>query len=150
MYNENRELSLLSELSYELSNFKTGFKGAVQSTYILSPSGSDLFGLEIYEGNLYLGVPDMLWNDFMNIRWYLANYINDVPGLFFVFDMGISPKNKNAAIRIHLRTERVSVLKKFRKINIIKIDKNGIADMENKNSSFKLPLKSVKGLDWEK
>jgi hypothetical protein len=149
MYGENREISLLSELSYEISNFKTNFKGAVKSTYILSPAGSSLFGLEIYNEELYIGVPSMLWDDFMNLRWYLVNYIKGVPGIFMVFDMGVKPKNKPVAIRIHLRTERVLILDKFRKINIIKIDNKGVADFKNKHSTFKLPLKSVKGLDWE-
>lgn len=149
MYEQHREVSLLSELSYEISNFKSGFKGKVKSTYILSPSGSSLFGLEIYNGELYLGVPSILWDDFMNLRWYLVNYINDIPGLFLVFDMGVEPKNKPVAIRIHLRTERIKILKKFRKINLIKINEHGEADLKNKNSTFKLPIKPVKGLDWE-
>ena len=149
MYKDNREVSLLSELSYEISNFKSRFKGRVKSTYILSPSGSSLFGLDIYEGELYLGVPSILWDDFMNLRWYLVNYIADTPGLFLVFDMGIKPKNKPVAIRVHLRKERVKALSKFRKINFIKINEAGEADFNDKNSSFKLPIKQVKGLDWE-
>ena len=149
MYSENREISLLAELSYEISNFKKGFKGSVKSTYILSPSGSSLFGLEIYNDELFLGVPSILWDDFMNLKWYLVNYINDVPGIFLVFDMGIEPKNKPVAIRVHLRTERVNILKKFRKINFIKINDKGEADLRTKHSSFKLPIKAVSGLDWE-
>lgn len=149
MYQNNKEISLLTELSYEISNYKNNFKGAVKSTYILSPSGSDLFGLEIYNDELYLGVPDILWEDFMNLKWYLVNYIKNVPGLFLVFDMGIEPKNKPVAIRIHLRTERVKILSKFRKINFIKINNKGEADLKNKHSSFKLPIRSVAGLDWE-
>lgn len=141
---------MLSELSYEISNFKKNFKGDLKSTYILSPSGSSLFGLEVYQGELYLGVPEILWNDFMNIRWYLVNYFKDVPGLFLVFDMGVKPNNRPVAIRVHTRTARVKVASKFKKINFVKINKEGVANLNQKHSMFTLPIKEVKDLDWER
>lgn len=149
LYNENKEISLLSELSYEISNFKKFFKGKVKSTYILSPSGSSLFGIDIYEDKLFLGVPDIIWDDFLNMRWYMCNFIKNTPGLFLVFDMGIEPNNRPVAIRIHTRSGYSEIFAKFKKIKFVKIDKHGIADLSGRHTSFTLRIKETDLLSWE-
>lgn len=149
-YPENKEVHMLYRFAHELSNYDPRFRGKVKHTYVLSPFMSASFGIDIVNGVPYLAVQDILFDYFVHIRWYVANIITDRPGLFLVFDMGVAPKNHPAAIRISLRTRRVNALSRFKSIKIVRIDKSGKRITNGPINEFDLPIKVVKGLDWEK
>ena len=146
---ENHELQLMNELSNEFSNFNKKFKGKVKHTLILSPGTSSCFGLDIFDDYVHFGVPEYLWDMFINIRWYVANVIPGKSGLFFVFDMGIKPYNHPVAIRFLVRTKRIEAISKYKKIKLIKIDNNGLAYPPDRKNCFELPIIPVKRLEWE-
>lgn len=149
-YSDNKEINLLSEICHEISNFKDKFKGELSNTYVLDPSGSSIFGFDIVDGVPYLGVPEELFEYFINIRWYLANTIKNKPGLFLVFDMGMEPNNRPVAIRIAMRTRRTRALSQFNFIRVIKINKRGDWVKTGKINHFDLSIREVETLAWEK
>lgn len=149
-HSNNHELKLLSELSHEISNFKSSFKGKVSHTYVLDPSASSMFGFDIFYGRPFLGVPDLIFDLFMSMRWYVCNTIQGQPGLFLVYDMGVPPNNHAVALRIHLRSARARALEQFSNITLIRMRQDGSAFHESLENAFDLPVKSVSGLLWEK
>lgn len=146
----NHELKLLSELSHEIANFKPAFKGKVKHTYILDPAASSTFGFDIFYGRPFLGVPDMLFDLFMSMRWYVCNTVENQPGLFLVYDMGVPPNNHAVGIRIHLRSARARALEQFSSLTLIRMRQDGSAYHESIENAFDLPVKKVNGLLWEK
>lgn len=143
------EISLLTELSHEISNFKSGFKGKMNHTFILGPWASSLFGFEINDNTAYIGVPKLIYSHLARTKVYLINYIKGQPGIFIVFDIGGEEKKRPVALRIHMRTERVKALTKFKKAVLIKMNNEGLAEPGFEEDEFELNIKEVKNLDWE-
>lgn len=146
---EHPEVALLIELSHEISNFKKGFKGKMNHTYILAPWASSLFGFEIDDNTAYIGVPSIIFDQLARTKLFLINYIKGKPGIFIVFDMGGEGKKRPVAIRVHMRAARVEALAKFKKATLIRMKKDGTAQSGYEEDEFELYLKPVTGLDWE-
>lgn len=146
---DHYEINLLTELSHEISNFKEGFKGSVNHTFILAPWASSLFGFEIDNNKAYIGVPSIIYDNLSLSSLYLVNYIKNKPGIFVVFDLGGENKKRPVALRIHMRTKRVESLAKFKKITFIRMDLDGNAEPGFDEDEFELDFKEVKDLDWE-
>lgn len=93
LYPENQELVLLDKLSHEFQNFRSGFRGKLDHTYVLSPAASDMFPVTIHNGKPIMGVPDQLFEIFLDIRWYVVNILEGMNSLYLTFEIGVAPKN---------------------------------------------------------
>lgn len=146
---KSHEVQLLTELAHELMNFQEGFKSTAKKTYILSPWASSLFGMEILNDKLYLGVPEFIYNILCRTRIYLVNYIRNTPGIFIVINAGNEPKCQPIAIRIYMRTSRIASLSLFKQMTFIKMNAQGEAIPGYNENEFVVDIKEVERLDWE-
>lgn len=146
---KNQEVQLLTELAHELMNFHDGFKSAAKKTYILSPWASSLFGMEILNDKLYLGVPEQIYSILCRTRIYLVNYIKNTAGIFVVINAGNEPKCQPIALRINMRSSRVASLALFKKMTFIKMNAQGESIPGFDENEFVVDIKEVQKLDWE-
>lgn len=143
------EISLLSELSHEISNFSEKFKGKAKHTYILSPFASSLFSFNIMNDRVYVGVPEEVYELLIRVKWYTINLIDNRPGVFLIFDIGENGLRQPAAIRVFLREKQVKAISQFKTATFIRCDPNGSAFNETSLNSFNMPIRMVTKLDWE-
>ena len=144
------EINLLKELSADLSNFKNGFNANLKYTFILGPWSSSMFGLEIENKKIYLGVPEHLFQYMSKNNIYLINYIKGKPGIFLILYSGHEVnEGRPIALRIFMREKRVEALSKFKKITLLKMRSDGYADPGYMEAEFEVRIKEVSGLDWE-
>jgi hypothetical protein len=147
---KSHEVQLLTELSHEIMNFSEGFRSNAKKTFVLSPWASSLFGLEIFNGKIYLGIPAMLYDILCKTRIYNINYIKNSPGLFLIINIGSEPDCQPIALRVNVRSSRVSSAAMFKKITLIKMNTAGESIPGFDENEFELDIKSVEKLDWEK
>ncbi|MBP4081474.1 hypothetical protein [Aeromonas sp. MrichA-1] len=143
------ERALLSELSYEISNFADDFKGKVRHTYILNPFASSLFCVNIVNERVMIGVPARIFELLIRVRWYVINVIKGKPGLFLVFEIGKDSHRHPAAIRVFLRTKQADAVSMFKEATFIKCDEKGLPFEETRENYFILPIKTETRLQWE-
>lgn len=152
LYPDNAELFLLDMLSHYLQNNKKGFRTKVKNTYVLNPHGSDLFPIDIQDegtkGMPYVGVPTKIFDVLMKLRMYNFNVINDTPGLFMMFAVGVGKDTKPCALRIHKRSKQTTAIGRYKFIKLVRIDDGGKILGNDKKNVIKLPLKSIRGVDW--
>lgn len=141
---------MLDCLSHEFNNFKKTFKGKLEHTYVLTPSASDMFGLEVIDGKPILGIPHQLFPLFFRVRWYLLNIVRNTAGIYLVFDMGVKPDNHPVALRIYKRKKHANALVSHSRIGVVQMNPDGSVPEKSKDNYFELPIKVVDDLRWEK
>lgn len=146
---DTQEIRLINELSHEISNFKTGFKGLARKTLVLSPWASSLFGIELFQKKIYLGAPELIYEMLSRSRIYSAYFIKGRPGLFLVMESSNTKESKPIAIRIHVRSARIESLSKFKKITIIRMNSQNTATVGYDDREFTIEIKEAEGLIWE-
>ncbi|MND33750.1 hypothetical protein D3C87_849040 [compost metagenome] len=144
------ERDLLIELSFEISNFSDKFKGKVQHTYVLSPFASSLFEPRIVGSEVYVGVPERIFDLMTQVKWYTVSLIAKTAGMFLVFEMGKGEKKHPAAIRVFLRSKQADAISCFDKITFLCCHPNGEPFELSRRRCFDLPIKKEKELAWEK
>ena len=149
LYPENQELVLLDALSHEFQNFKAGFRSKLKHTFVLSPGASDMFPVEIHEGIPIMGVPDKIFEIFMDVRWYVVNILEDSNGLYLTFEIGVQSSSHPAAIRVYKRKIETLAFSRYKRMGFVRIDNKGeTAGFDNKNY-FERPIAVKKSIDWE-
>ncbi|MFK4132081.1 hypothetical protein ACI2KR_07260 [Pseudomonas luteola] len=146
----HQECALVSELYHHIGNFNDDFVGKIKHTLVLSPVASGCVGFDIFGDVAVIGVPQDLFDIFLNIRWYGINIIKDHPAMFWLADFGTSPKNHPVALRFSMRTTRSNSLAEFKQAIIVKLNKDGYFEPPNPLNSFPLSINIKKNLDWEK
>ncbi len=149
LYPDNSELALLDALSHYIQNFKKGFKGKESNnTFILNPSGSDMFPLDIMDKKPYLGVPTNIFDTLLKTRLYTFNVFEDAPGLFLMFSMGVGKLSKPCAIRIYKRKKQSFAAGRYSHIRLIRIDNKGYTQGRDLQNMVELPISIIKTVDW--
>ncbi|MFS1426297.1 hypothetical protein LMH73_003680 [Vibrio splendidus] len=149
LYPENQELVLLDTLSHEFQNFKNNFKSKLKHTFVLTPSASAMFPVEIHDGKPVMGVPDVIFEIFMDVRWYVVNIIADSNGLFLTFEIGVPPASHPAAIRIYKRKVETLAFSRYKRMGFIRINNKGETFGLDSKNYFERPIAIKKSIDWE-
>lgn len=145
------EETLLINLGHEVMNFRPGFpKNGLKNTFILSLYGSAMFGLMPKGDQVYLGIPKRFYERFRSAKWLYAARITGQPGLFLVMQMGTGSHAQPIAIRIFVRTKRLSTLTdKVRSLRAVPMNKEGITREDDLLAGFNLKYIVADEYTWE-
>ncbi|MDW1582328.1 hypothetical protein R7Q39_11130 [Vibrio sp. 947] len=149
LYSENQELVLLDKLSHEFQNFRRGFRGKLDHTYVLSPAASDMFPVTIHNGKPIMGVPDQLFEIFLDIRWYVVNILEGMNSLYLTFEIGVAPKKHPASLRVYKRKLLTEAVSRYKRMGFVRINNKGEALGFDALNYFEKPIAVKKHIDWE-
>lgn len=157
MYPANGELKLLKALGYYFQNWRSGFKKAPSAnTYVLSPEGSELFDLNIVDGHAVLGTSKPVYDLIRKTPLFNFNILEDAPGIFLMFNLGVGEQASPSAIRIFKRKVQCRAISRYSHLYIYPLDDDGkmigynsVKDFNSANS-IAVPICVLKEVDWER
>ncbi len=135
-------------LLHELSPHFTGLKRSKnKKTLTLNPYFSSCIGMEIVDGKLYFGFPNVIFEKLFKVRVFNVSYIKSHSAFFIVMDCG-KGEGSPFALRFFLRKDRVELLENFNTANIKRMDSKGNAGKRAKDI-HRVLIRRVEGLEWE-
>lgn len=148
---ETPEETLLINLGHEIMNFRPGFpKSSLKHTFILSLYGSAMFGLMPKDGQVYLGIPKRFYERFRAAKWLFASRIKGQPGLFLVMQIGNGPNSQPIAIRIFVRSRRLSAVSdSLTSLRAVPMSREGITREDDLLQGFNLRYVVSDEYTWE-
>lgn len=137
----------------EISPYLVGLgrKSKLKYTLLASPYLSSMIGVDIFDGQLHLGVPEALFRHIYKLRIYSLSIIPGTSNFFIVFDTDLRQEGSThpMAIRFYLRTEMLKLFEKYQKVHIVSINENGEFS-KRKGNHIPLPIREIDHLEWEK
>lgn len=127
--------------------FRQGRKGSGVKTLKLSPYGSDLFGLDVDLEEAFLGIPSILWDICLSVRWEAAVRLSGEPDWLYLV-MVAGPRNTSTAIGMRIRHRRLDLLSGRESLTLVPMDDQG-AFLPSGEDRMSLVLKEVDAPYWE-
>lgn len=146
---KSEEIKFLDRMAHEITNLDDSYRGKLKRTFLLSTWASSLFSIEIANKQAYLGAPEELYEILSRCRIFSAYFIHNQPGLFIIMDAADSGDSIPIAIRIHVRLKVIRSIGMFKKLNVIKMDKDMSSITGFDRSEFKIDLKGIDTPEWE-
>lgn len=137
---------LLFILSSELSNFSHKMIGnKLKNTYVLSPYGSDLFGVSSQGKDIYIGVYSILFNILKECDLLYLGIVDKRDGLYLVFN----DQDVVKTIRIFKSNKIRSIISKQSIVTFIEMNDRGISKNPDFENTISINVRNKEYMDWE-
>lgn len=148
---ESSDMKIISDMSHELLNFHNLYRGKLKHTFVVTPSASACFGVKANQGDLYLGVPNTLYDSIKRLKLLKLCIIKGGSGLHLQFFAGSRQKGKEHSLRIYQTKNITNAVSSHKEIIMVPFGKGGVVNDEDLTKDIiKLPIELVETMYWER